>query len=79
MTRPEDQRHSFSSPFVGAMQVEKNRETEARRAWVQPTLLPHSTLTVVTQVTSPMPLTLLFLQASVSQCFDAHGNPIPCT
>jgi hypothetical protein len=78
MRRPDDQRHSSSSHFVGAMPVENNLETEARRAWVQPTLHPHSTLTVVTQATSPAPLTLLFLQASVSQCFDGSGNPIPC-
>ena len=47
-----------------------------RRCWVTPTLAPHSTLTVVTQVPLPQPLSLLFLQNS--QCFDQDGVPKPC-
>ncbi len=57
--------------------MELSNKPETRRAWVAPELRAQSTLTVVTQVTSPAPLTLLFLQASV-QCIDAHGNPVPC-
>jgi hypothetical protein len=52
-------------------------EAETRRAWVAPELRAQSTLTVVTQVTSPAPLMLLFLADSV-QCFDGLGNPVPC-
>jgi len=52
-------------------------EPETRRAWVAPVLTSQSTLTVVTQLAPPVPLTLLFLQTS--QCFDGFGNPISCT
>jgi len=48
-----------------------------RRRWVAPNLAPHSTLTTLTQMPLPQPLSLLFLQASV-QCFDHNGNPAPC-
>lgn len=57
--------------------MEMNEKPETRRPWVAPELRAQSTLTVVTQVTSPAPLSLLFLQASI-QCFDALGNPVPC-
>ena len=50
----------------------------SRRAWVTPMLEPHSTMTVVTQVPVPAPLNLLFLQSSISQCFDAFKNVVPC-
>jgi hypothetical protein len=50
----------------------------SRRAWVTPMLEPHSTMTVVTQAPVPAPLNLLFLQASISQCFDANHNVVPC-
>ena len=49
-----------------------------RRAWVTPMLEPHSTMTVVTQAPVPAPLNLLFLQSSISQCFDAFHNVVPC-
>ena len=48
------------------------------RRWITPALCCHSTLTVVTQVGSPLPLSLLFLQAS-NQCFNSRGNPASCT
>ena len=57
--------------------MELSDKPETRRAWIVPELRAQSTLTVVTQVTSPAPLSLLFLQASV-QCFDGRGNPVPC-
>ena len=57
--------------------MEMNEKPETRRAWVAPELRAQSTLTVVTQATSPVPLTLLFLQIS-AQCFDGFGNPVPC-
>jgi hypothetical protein len=50
----------------------------ARRPWIAPCLAPHSTLTVLTQAPLPQPLSLLFLQASISQCKDQNGNPVPC-
>jgi hypothetical protein len=62
----------------GAIFMEMSEKPETRRAWVAPELRAQSTLTVVTQVTSPVPLTLLFLQASTAQCFDGLGNPVPC-
>ena len=49
-----------------------------RRAWVTPMLEPHSTMTVVTQAPVPAPLNLLFLQSSISQCFDANHQPVTC-
>lgn len=51
---------------------------EHRREWVAPTLACHSTLTELTQVPLRQPLGLLFLQASISQCKDQDGNPVPC-
>jgi hypothetical protein len=50
-----------------------------RREWVTPTLEGHTTLTELTQAPLPQPLALLFLQASISQCFDQNGTPIPCS
>ena len=50
----------------------------SRRAWVTPMLEPHSTMTVVTQAPVPVPLNLLFLQSSISQCFDANHVPVTC-
>ena len=51
---------------------------DARREWVRPLLLGQSTLTTVTQVASPVPMSLLFLQASNAQCFNSNGNPVVC-
>jgi hypothetical protein len=48
-----------------------------RRNWLAPLLAPHSTLTTLTQVPLPQPLSLLFLQSS-RQCFDQNGDPAPC-
>lgn len=56
--------------------MELSHKPEMRRPWITPELRAQSTLTVVTQLSSPAPLSLLFLQAS--QCFDSHGNPVPC-
>jgi hypothetical protein len=55
---------------------EFSHDRSERRRWIVPTLAPHSTLTVVTQVPLPQPLSLLFLQSS--QCFDQDGVPKPC-
>jgi hypothetical protein len=50
-----------------------------RRPWAAPTLAPHSTMTELTKVPLPQPLSLLFLQLSTSQCFDQNGVPVtPC-
>jgi hypothetical protein len=49
-----------------------------RRAWVAPNLADHSTMTELTQMPHAQPLSLLFLQASISQCKDQDGNPVPC-
>jgi len=57
---------------------ELSRDHSERRPWVAPNLVPHSTLTELTQSALPQPLSLLFLQASISQCFDHNGNPTPC-
>ena len=56
----------------------KREQSDTRRPWIPPVLQSNSTLTTVTQVGSPVTLSLLFLQVS-SQCFDSHGNPAPCT
>jgi predicted nucleic acid-binding Zn ribbon protein len=49
------------------------RHGVARRPWIAPALETHSTFTTVTQTA------LLFLQASISQCFDAvTGQHVPC-
>jgi hypothetical protein len=49
------------------------RHGVARRPWIPPALETHSTFTTVTQTA------LLFLQASISQCFDAvTGQHVPC-
>jgi len=58
------------------MQISEKQD--ARREWVRPLLRTQSTLTTVTQVASPVPMSLLFLQASNAQCFDSNGNPVPC-
>lgn len=68
-----------STPAVhapGAIEMENEKTRETRRAWIRPSLESQSTLTTVTQATSPVPMSLLFLQTS--QCFDGFGNPIPC-
>ena len=57
--------------------MELSDKPETRRAWVAPELRAQSTLTVVTQLTPPAPLSLLFLQAS-AQCFDGLGHPVTC-
>mgnify|MGYP001556422200 CR=1 FL=1 len=48
----------------------------ARRGWVPPVLELHSGMTEVTKAPMPVPMNLLFLQASISQCFDANHNPV---
>ena len=54
------------------------REASAdRRRWIAPALVPHSTLTELTQLPLTKPLSLLFLQSSI-QCFDINNNPVPC-
>jgi hypothetical protein len=54
------------------------RLVASRRPWVTPMLEPHSTMTVVTQTPPPVPLNLLFLQSSISQCHDVNGNVVQC-
>lgn len=49
-------------------------ETSSRRTWVAPSVAPHSTMTTLTQSTAG----LLFLQASIQQCFDERGRPVAC-
>lgn len=49
-----------------------------RRRWLRPTLVSHSTLTVVTQANLPLPLNLLFLQQSLSQCIGSNGDHVAC-
>jgi hypothetical protein len=66
-----------SSLTSGAISMESERSQEARRAWIRPELTGQSTFTTVTKVGSPVPMSLLFFQAS-QQCFDSHGNPTPC-
>jgi hypothetical protein len=46
----------------------------SRRIWIAPSLAPHSSLTTLTQST----VSLLFLQASVTQCFNERGVPVTC-
>jgi len=49
------------------------RHGVARRPWIATALETHSTFTTVTQTA------LLFLQASISQCFDSvTGQHVPC-
>jgi hypothetical protein len=49
------------------------QQSVSRRPWIAPALETHSTFTTVTQTA------LLFLQASISQCFDAvTGAHVPC-
>jgi hypothetical protein len=66
----------FHVPF-GAIHMEMTETHEARRVWVRPVLQAQSTLTTVTQLASPVPMSLLFLQVS-TQCFDGHGAPTLC-
>jgi hypothetical protein len=58
------------------MQMEVSEVRKVRRVWVRPILQAQSTMTMVTQAASPLPMALLFFQTS--QCFDAFGNPIAC-
>lgn len=49
-------------------------DAPSRRVWVAPCLELHSTLTSLTQSAA----SLLFLQASIQQCFDERGRPVTC-
>ena len=66
-----------SSRTSGARPMESERNEEPRRPWIRPELQGQSTLTTVTKVGSPVPMSLLFFQAS-QQCFDSDGNPAQC-
>lgn len=57
--------------------VSSQHDVRARRHWITPSLAPHSTLTTLTQLPLPQPLSLLFLQSS-RQCFDQNGTPVAC-
>jgi hypothetical protein len=57
--------------------METGNKDQTRRTWIRPEIESQSTMTTLTQVAPHAPLTLLFLQLS-SQCFDSHGNPVPC-
>lgn len=74
MTRREPSRPAVHAPGVIDMRNEETREK--RREWIRPVLEAQSTLTTVTQASSLVPMSLLFLQNS--QCFDGFGRPIPC-
>ena len=49
-------------------------DASSRRLWIAPILAPHSSLTALTQSA----VSLLFLQASISQCFDERARPVAC-
>jgi hypothetical protein len=57
--------------------MESEHNALLRRQWIRPELQVQSTLTTVTQLASPVPMSLLFLKVSM-QCFDQAGNRIPC-
>lgn len=72
---PSPHRDRACSESGGSIVTEQasTRHGVARRRWIPPVLETHSTFTTVTQTA------LLFLQASVSQCFDAvTGQHVPC-
>jgi hypothetical protein len=66
---------SETSSMSGA--VNEPSTPSMRRRWTAPSVVPHSTLTTLTQSALPQPLSLLFLQSSI-QCFNHNGNPVPC-
>jgi hypothetical protein len=70
-------RASEASRANGAIPMGSEKNEDTRRSWVRPELKSQSTLTAVTQVGSPVPMSLLFFQQS-GQCFDSHGNHVPC-
>ena len=57
--------------------MESEQRELGRRPWIRPELQAQSTLTTVTQLGSPVPMSLLFLAVS-RQCFDETGNPVSC-
>lgn len=70
---------SIQPPMNSSVRVEDSyaRGTRAeRRAWLRPSLEPHSTMTVVTQLSMPIAMSLLFQQSS--QCFNSSGGTVPC-
>ena len=77
MTRRVRPGHETGAPIATKL-VDGGAAPASRRPWITPELSCNSTLTEVTQVGSPVPLSLLFLQAS-NQCFDSHGRPASCT
>ena len=70
-------RTSETARMSGVIPMDSRQNEEARRSWVRPELQSQSTLTTVTQVGSPVPMSLLFFQVS-QQCFDSKGNPRQC-
>jgi hypothetical protein len=52
--------------------------TPAPREWTAPTLVRHETLGALTQSALPGHFNLLFLQASMTQCFGPTGQPRRC-
>lgn len=71
-SRHSDRAHSESRGPIVTREA-SIRHSAARRPWIAPALETHSTFTTVTQTA------LLFLQASISQCFDAvTGQHVPC-
>ncbi|MEO9116232.1 MAG: hypothetical protein ABI311_08725 [Gemmatimonadaceae bacterium] len=61
-----------------ALPHEIRRDGSARRGWMAPSLAPHSTMTELTQSPLPQPLSLLFLQSSITQCVNHLGETVPC-
>ena len=57
--------------------METGNKAESRRTWMRPEIQSQSSMTALTQVAPHAPLALLFMQVS-SQCFDSHGDPVPC-
>lgn len=66
-----------NEPSTPSMPLDRQEMHAERRPWIAPSVVPHSTLTVLTQSALPQPLSLLFLQSSI-QCFNHNGNPVPC-
>jgi hypothetical protein len=68
-----------ADPATRSMQNGASCDAFERRRWIVPSVTPHSTLTSLTQMPLRQPLSLLFLQTSLSQCFDKDGVPVhPC-
>ena len=68
------ERLQFPGVQIDPAKTSTTADANSRRRWIAPCLEPHSTMTTVTQSA----VTLLFLQASVTQCFNERGRPVAC-